>query len=62
MSREIELELKPCPAEGEGVHHWIYYAACALSGARRVPFHANAKIGGSRKRQPSEADRPGTSL
>src|SRR5262249_12455920 len=23
--------LKPCPASGEGVHRWVYYAACALT-------------------------------
>ena len=22
--------LKPCPASGEGVHKWVYYAACTL--------------------------------
>jgi hypothetical protein len=24
------LKLKPCPPVGEGVHKWIYYAACTL--------------------------------
>jgi hypothetical protein len=24
------LSLKPCPASGDGVHKWIYYAACTL--------------------------------
>jgi hypothetical protein len=33
MSGEIELGLKPCPAEGEGVHRWLYYAACTLTDA-----------------------------
>ena len=26
----FSLKLKSCPAPGEGVHKWIYYAACAL--------------------------------
>ena len=27
---QTPLSLKPCPPEGEGVHKWIYYAACTL--------------------------------
>src|SRR2546423_3999689 len=27
---QTPLSLKPCPGEGEGVHKWIYYAACTL--------------------------------
>ena len=26
----FSLKLKSCPALGEGVHKWIYYAACTL--------------------------------
>jgi hypothetical protein len=33
MAQEFSLELKPCPTEGQGVHRWIYYAACALTDA-----------------------------
>jgi hypothetical protein len=24
----VSLNLKPCPASGDGVHSWLYYAAC----------------------------------
>ena len=27
---QTPLSLKPCPAPGDGVHKWIYYAACTL--------------------------------
>ena len=27
---QTPLSLKPCPAPGEGVHTWVYYAACTL--------------------------------
>ena len=26
----LSLNLKPCPAPDEGVHKWVYYAACTL--------------------------------
>ena len=29
MKRTLS-RLKPCPAEGEGVHRWVYYMACTL--------------------------------
>ena len=25
-----QILLRPCPASGEGVHRWIFYAACTL--------------------------------
>jgi len=25
---DLLLKLKPCPAEGDGVHKWVFYAAC----------------------------------
>jgi hypothetical protein len=26
----LSLDLKPCPTSGEGVHSWVFYAACRL--------------------------------
>src|SRR5258708_151932 len=26
--KDYSLLVKPCPAEGEGVHKWVFYAAC----------------------------------
>ena len=31
----VSLNLKPCPAPSDGVHKWIYYAACTLVEAGR---------------------------
>jgi len=28
MTTTISLDIKPCPAPGDGVHKWVYYAAC----------------------------------
>ena len=28
MTTALSLDLKPCPTAGEGVHKWVYYAAC----------------------------------
>jgi hypothetical protein len=27
-AESIRFKLKPCPASGEGLHSWLFYAAC----------------------------------
>jgi hypothetical protein len=45
--------LKPCPASGEGVHSWIFYAACRLVEAGLSDDQAEAEIEALMTREPS---------
>jgi len=45
--------LKPCPASGEGVHNWVFYAACRLIEAGLSNEQAEAKIEALMTREPS---------
>ena len=48
-------ELKPCPPEGEGVHRWIYHAACTLTDASVPAEEAEAIIEELMTRPPEPA-------
>jgi len=52
MKRTLS-RLKPCPAEGEGVHRWVYYAACTLVEAGYSDEDATAIIEDMMTRDPN---------
>jgi hypothetical protein len=45
--------LKPCPASGEGVHTWIFYAACTLIEAGLSDDESETEIEGLMTREPN---------
>jgi len=47
--------LKPCPASGEGVHNWVFYAACSLIEAALSDVEAEAEIEAAMTREPNPA-------
>jgi hypothetical protein len=53
MTRDIRL--KQCPLEGEGVHRWLYYAACELTDVGVPSEEAEAIIEGLMTRPPKPA-------
>jgi hypothetical protein len=55
MSATRGIRLKQCPPEGEGVHRWLYYAACNLADAGVPSQEAQAIIEGLMTRPPKPA-------
>jgi hypothetical protein len=55
MTQQLNLELKPCPVEGQGVHRWIYYAACSLTDAGMPSEQAEEIIEDMMSRAPAPA-------
>jgi hypothetical protein len=47
--------LKPCPASGEGVHTWVFYAACRLVEAGWLDEQAEPEIEALMTREPNPA-------
>src|SRR6266513_600889 len=45
--------LKPCPASGEGVHTWVFHAACSLVEASLSDEQAEAEIEALMTREPN---------
>jgi hypothetical protein len=45
--------LKPCPASGEGVHRWLFYAACRLVDAALSNEQAETEIEALMTRPPN---------
>jgi hypothetical protein len=45
--------LKPCPASGEGVHSWLFYAACKLVKAGLSDEQAESEIEALMTRDPN---------
>jgi hypothetical protein len=45
--------LKPCPASGEGVHSWLFYAACRFVDAGLGDEEAEADVGALMTREPN---------
>jgi len=46
-------KLTPCPASGEGVHRWIFYAACKLVEAGLSNEEADGEIEALITREPN---------
>ena len=49
----VKIRLKQCPASGEGVHRWVYYAACRCVEAGLTNDEAEEIIEGMMTRDPN---------
>jgi hypothetical protein len=52
-SRELLLKLKPCPPSGEGVHSWLFHAACCAVEAGITDNQAVGEIEALMTRHPN---------
>ncbi len=52
---QLSLNLKPCPASGDGVHKWVFYSACRAVEAGMTNDEAVEQIEGLMTRDPNPA-------
>jgi hypothetical protein len=55
MMETISLNVKPCPASGDGVHSWLFHAACCAVDAGMTNEHAVESIEAMMTRNPNPA-------
>src|SRR5205814_10006262 len=62
MIATISLNVKPCPTSGDGVHDWVFHAACRAVEAGLTDEQADPIIEAMMTRYPSPATEVGDAL